>query len=518
LNLSLLGIIAEKLRILRVVRLNCFDVRSLIFFKKAIFSALLLGLVLGMVHCSRQGNESRTGRQGHSPSERIVDMDLDKILERGVIRAIVDNSSTSYFIYKGQPMGYEYELLMRLGKHLGVKVEIIITPNIEESFRMLNAGEADIIAYPLTVTGERKERIAFTQHYYTTRQVLVQRKPENYRKMNWGQVEKRMIRNQTQLAGKQVHVRKGSAFVSRLKSLSDEIGGDILILESEEEEDSETLIRKVADGEIAFTVADEDVARLNTIYFPQLDIKTPLSLPQKISWGIRKNHPQLESALNTWIEKIKRSPQYYAIYNRYFKNTTAQKVRVTSDYSSMQGGRLSKYDELIKEAADTIGWDWRLIAAIIYHESRYGATETSWAGAVGLMQLMPATGKRFGATNLRNPRQNIQAGTGYLRYLDKHWAKTVEDSLERVKFVLASYNVGHGHVIDAQKLTEKYAYNPAKWEDVESFLLKKSKAKYYQDPVVTSGYCLCIEPVRYVSKVISTYEQYLQLVPEAPII
>jgi membrane-bound lytic murein transglycosylase F len=122
---------------------------------------------------------------------------------------------------------------------------------------------------------------------------------------------------------------------------------------------------------------------------------------------------------------------------------------------------------------------------------------------------MPATAKRFGATNLNDPAQSLKAGVGYMRYLDRYWSRTIPDKDERLKFILASYNAGLSHIIDASKLAVKHRKNPAVWTNhVEYLLLKKSDPKFYRDPVVKAGYCKCEEPVRYVHEVLDRYEEY----------
>src|SRR5436190_15274712 len=115
-------------------------------------------------------------------------------------------------------------------------------------------------------------------------------------------------------------------------------------------------------------------------------------------------------------------------------------MRLQSDYSSLGGRKLSPYDDLIKDGAKSLGWDWRLLASLVYQESHFSPTGESWAGAKGLMQLMPETAKRFGVTDLNDPRQSIKAGVSYLKYLDKYWANKVPDPSERMKFILSSYN------------------------------------------------------------------------------
>src|SRR5690606_2562092 len=224
---------------------------------------------------------------------------------------------------------------------------------------------------------------------------------------------------------------------------------------------------------------------------------TVLSLPQQIAWGVRPNSPQLLEAFNSWLEQIKKEPTFMVIYNRYYKSPRTSRIRMQSDYSSFGGNKLSPYDDLIKTGAVALGWDWRLLAAVIYQESRFEENDESWAGARGLMQLMPRTAERFGAAEVNNPAENLQAGVRYLQYLDNYWAKTIDDSEERTKFVLASYNAGLGHILDARELAASRGRNPAVWEDhVEEMLLKKSQPEYFNDPVVKTGYCRCRETTK----------------------
>jgi len=166
-------------------------------------------------------NINCTKKEEHKQTE------LDKIKERGKIVALTGYNAYSYFIYKGQPMGFEYELLNQFGKYLGVDVEIKVVKNINDMFTLLNEGKGDLIAFNLTVTKERSKKVAFSHHTNTTTQVLVQRRPKNWRRMTLDQIRKRIITNPIDLEGKTVYVRSASSYISRLKNLSDEIGGDI---------------------------------------------------------------------------------------------------------------------------------------------------------------------------------------------------------------------------------------------------------------------------------------------------
>jgi membrane-bound lytic murein transglycosylase F len=449
---------------------------------------------------------------GHNRSfttEPQVNFDLEAIRERGSLVALLDNNSISYFIYKGQPMGYEYELLRDMAKSLKVDLKIRLVTGIEQAIDLLNKGEGDVLAFPLTITAERKQYVTFTNPHFDTHQVLVQKKPANWRMQAPEMLEKKLIRQPEQLGGQEVYVMKGSAFLDRLRELNTQLQKPILIKEDSATAETESLIQKVATGEIKFTVTDEVIANTNTLYYSNLDINTVLSEPQQIAWAVRTNSPQLQTEINAWLAKTKKSGVFRVIYSKYFKSNRLALARIKDDYSSLAGGHLSPYDEQLKRGAEQIGWDWRLVASVVYQESNFNPRVKSWAGAVGLMQIMPATGEYFGASNLWDPSQNINVGIRFLKFLDKHWAKTVSDPEERMKFVLASYNVGLSHVIDAQKLTRKYGKDPTMWDgNVEYYLLQKRDPKYFRDPVAVVGYCRCDGPVRYVKEVLQRYDEY----------
>lgn len=456
--------------------------------------APVFGILLLLQSCEKPAEQTFTA----APQ---VEIDLEAIRNRGYINALVDNNSVSYFIFRGEPMGYEYELLQRFAEDIGVELRIKIISGVEESIDLLNKGEGDVIAFPLTITEERSKYISFSKPLFTTTQVLVQRKGDS--------TSTDLIRLHADLIGKKVYVMKGSSFKDRLQRLSEEIGGQIIIVEDSAGAETESLIRQVAIGEIPYTVTDQTFAMVNASIYPELDINTIISLPQEIAWSTRMNSLELNTAINAWLEKTKKSGMFRYTYDKYFNSPRTTVMRMSSDYSSLSGGKLSVFDETIRKESAALGWDWRLVASIAYQESGFNPNVRSWAGAVGLMQLMPAASKQFKVANAYDPEQNIQAGIRVLQYLDGLWAKTVSDPAERLKFVLASYNVGVSHVIDARNLASKYGKDPTRWDDnVETYLLLKTKPQYYRDPVASAGYCRCFGPVNYVKEVLGRFEAY----------
>ena len=477
--------------------------------KKQVLSYLFPLIAVFLI--SLPGCRNVPEKKAPSTKESIV-RDWPEIHAAGRLIALTDFNSTDYFIYRGEPMGYQYELLKALAQYLNIDLEIRVDNDLERSFRKLNAGECDVLAINLTITKERKKFLRFTRPIGQTRQVLVQRKPAGWRKMTKDAIDRVLIRNPLKLAGKTIYVQKNSSYAERLKNLSDEIGDTIHVVEVDME--VERIIKMVADGEIDYTVADENVARVNSTYYPRLDVGTAISFPQNLAWALRKeNTDQLLEMINSWIESYRKTLDYAMIYKKYFKNPKS-KVRVKSDYFVLGDGRISPYDAMIRRCSDSLGWDWRLLASMIYQESHFDPKATSWAGAMGLMQIMPSTVKRYHVKNPFDPEENIRTGVRFLRWINSIFDDTILDEQERIKFILASYNTGQGHIKDAMRLTRKFGEDHTSWDVVRGYLLKLSQEKYFLDPVVKYGYCRGDEPVNYVDQILDRYEHYKNIVQE----
>ncbi len=436
---------------------------------------------------------------------------LERIQHSGKLVGLVDYNSTNYFIYRGEPMGYQFELLKAFAEHLGVKLEIVTNNDLNESFKNLKKGEVDIIAIGLTVTKERSKIVDFSDPLAQTRQVLVQRKPENWRKMEtMDEIEEQLIRNPIDLADKTIVIQKMSSFKERLINLSNEIGDSIHIIEDDRE--VEQLITAVAEGEIDYTISDEHIALVNQRFNQDVDVSTAVSFPQNLAWGIRIGDDDFKQELNSWLSEFKNSLTSRLLYDKYFNNPrTIYYAR--SEYHTEGGGKISKYDEVIKEISSKYDMDWRFLSSLIYQESGFKQKAESWRGAYGLMQLMPATAEEYGIDSISTPSEQIEAGVKFLQWLDEQLQGVVTDYNERMKFVLAAYNVGLGHVWDARRLAIKYDKDPNVWtNNVDTFLLQKSDPAFYRDSVVRYGYCRGSEPYNFVIEILDRYEHYSNLI------
>lgn len=457
-------------------------------------------------------------RDQHDPlddnDEKLEKGTLDRVLQRGRLIALTDYNSVNYYIYRGEPMGYQYEMLQALTDHLGVRLEIRISDNLVQSFESLQNAEVDLIALGLTVTRERQRELDFTDPIFVTRQILVQRMPDNWQSMaTRDEIESHLLRSSLDMAGKTIHVQEGSIFKKRLETLSDEIGDTIYVVEDKRE--VEELIAAVSRGEIMYTVADEHIALVNARYHRNIDVRTPLSFPQRLAWALRKEEPnELLEEINAWLASFEPTLEARLIPNKYFRGSRIARM-AQSEFHSLTGGRVSVYDSVIREVASEMEWDWRLLASLIYQESGFNPHAVSWAGAYGLMQLMPMVMEQFGIDSTATAEEQIWVGGRFLRYLDQQIPESISDSTERIKFILASYNAGIGHVLDARRLAEKYNRNPDIWTDhVDFFLLNKSRPAFYRDPVVYYGYARGDETYRFVNDILDRYEHYRNLLPE----
>jgi membrane-bound lytic murein transglycosylase F len=467
---------------------------------------ILKNLLLCLVLLSACSGKKLDKKDTHKPERKHVEVPF---LEDGKLVALMSNNISSYYILKGQPRGFEYEMLKLFCKDNNLDLQVKVIQDFDYLLDSLVAGKGDIAAGNLTITKDRKARVDFTPEVLRTRQVLVQRLPDNYRKLSSKQRKARILNDALDLNGKTVHVNASSSFYGRLENYANENGIDLTIEKVSGDVGTDRLMRMVSEGDIDYTIADENMAKIHQDIYKNIDISVPISLSQSIAWAIPKGQNQLAALVEAWMEERKNSTRYNMIYNKYFGSKS--QLRKKGNYLAIVEGQISPYDDLIKQYADNIEWDWLMLAALINKESTFNPSVESPFGAKGLMQVMPRTASQFGvdANYLFYPEANLQAGTRYLQWLDNYWLKILGDNDELQYFVLASYNAGQGHVLDAMRLAEKNGLDPHVWFDnVELMMLKKSEPAYYRDPVVKHGYVNGIQPVQYVTRILSYYSFY----------
>ena len=456
----------------------------------------------------------RSERKVETLAANTESRDLTEIKKKGKLTALIAYSGTSYFLYKGRPMGYEYELLEKLADHFQLDLDLRVSKNLDLMLEELKEGDIDIVAHGLAITKDRKKEAAFTDYLYLTKQILVQRKPPNWEKMRWADRQKSMIQDPVELIGDTISVRKNSSYYTRLLHLADELGGDIVIDTIQGNLSTDEIIKMVADGKIKYTIADSNLANIYASFYPDLDVSVPISISQRIAWAVHPDARGFLDATNSWIREHRKKTEFNVIYNKYFKNKRSFKRRVKSDFYSLNNNQISRYDHIIKTNAEQLGWDWRLLASVIYQESRFINEAKSWTGARGLMQMLPSTATEMGVMNIMDAAENIRGGSKYLKKLFDHFNQ-IEDPVQRIKFTLAAYNCGLYHVKDAQKLAESNQLDINIWDgQVDQMILALSYPKNYNKDIIKYGYVNGIEPYKYVSEVFERYNHYTQFISE----
>lgn len=425
--------------------------------------------------------------------------DYDAIKESKVLRLITRNNATSYFLWRGELLGFEYELAARFAQLHGLRLEVVVAPTHRDMLPMLIEGEGDIVAAFLEATPERMARgVAFSRPYHYAREMVVAR------------ADDQQVHSLLDLAGRTLVVRPSSSYWNTLQEWKAK-GMDFTLQAAPETMETEEIIACVADGRYDLTVADDHLLELEMTWRDDVRACFALGEPVAHGWAVRMNNPELLEKINDFFDEEYRGLFYNLIQKKYFQTPRESPRSVQTGAAAHQkGSPLSPYDDFIKNAAKQYGFDWRLICAQLYQESRFDPDAVSWTGAQGLMQLLPTTAGEMGYRHLKRPENGIEAGVKYLDWLRDQWGDTLFED-QALLFSLASYNVGLGHVLDAQQLAQEKGLNPSLWFDhVEKAMLLLSKP-YYANRA-EYGYCRGQETVSYVREIQDRYDAYCQLV------
>lgn len=429
-------------------------------------------------------------------SDALATDDFDKVKQRKYIRVLLRNDSASYFLYRGELMGFEYELMKEFARYHDLRLEVMVPPAPQESSNLLLEGKVDIAMGFL----EQEPRLESLGLGYTT--------PYHYAHQHIVVNSKSPAKNLSDLKSAEISVQRNTASWRRLSRLQRQ-GVEFKLRPSDDSLGVQQLVQKVASGELDATLVEQHV--LDIELAASGNIKSVVMLDEEIPhvMAVRKNNEQLEKALNKFIKRIYKSEFYNVLYSKYFKSRKSvarlNKGRVTN----LENGRISPFDNLVQKYSDKYGFDWRLITAQMFQESGFDPDARSHTGARGLMQLMPRTARSLGVEKIDEPAGSIRAGVEYMDWLRDRFDDELPVS-ERLWFSLAAYNAGIGHVRDARRLARKLGKDPNKWFDhTEQAMLLLSKKKYASK--ARFGFVNGREPVNYVREIKQRFEAYVEL-------
>lgn len=413
-------------------------------------------------------------------------------IKAGVIRVLTLHSINSFFVFDGRPMGIEYEILKHYADSKKLALEVVAVHHYQELYDSLATGNYDAVIGTILSNRVWRAALSETVPIYNVDVLLVSNDSLKLK-------DSVQVINSSPLAFWEVE-EDSSQLNQPVKLIS-------------ENTSKEQALALVAINKLPNILVDHHEYKIMEAFFPQLNATRVVSKEQPVSFSFHPTLHGMRDEFNTWFARWKEKKSEYGwIFKKYRSMLEANKKRMQYEKPELILGRISKYDDLVKNYSQVNDFDWLLVSALIYQESRFRPEVESPVGARGLMQLMPsvATTYRVDFNRLKEPRKNVELGTKYLRklydYYDKDSTLTTEN---KIKFTLASYNAGLGHIIDARALAQKHKYDPNVWDNhVALMLTQKHLGEFYRDPVVKYGHFRGWETFGYVQNIMMYYEHY----------
>lgn len=420
---------------------------------------------------------------------------LGAIIESGSLKLVTRNSPNTYFIEKGVPVGFEYDLAKAYAEHIGVKLELVLPDDFSGIFSTMKQRDGHIAGAMLTITPERQETFEFSEPYLSTTTTLVYRKIQG----------EKPPKNIPELIAKKKRlvVLANSSHAELLKTLKQKYSD--LSWEETEEYSSVELLEKVHNKEIDYTITDAVAFDGQASFFPGLYKAFDLDQPQPLAWMLSPHNDQsLRDSINRFMTQDSTQQLINELKEKYFNRNNPLNFYDTAAFKKDMQTRFPKIEQYFLMAEQETDIDWQLLAAIAYQESHWDPKAVSPTGVKGIMMLTNAAAKEVDVTDRTDPVQSIIGGAHYLvKVMKKIPDRIIEP--DHTWFALAGYNVGYGHLEDARVLTERAGLNPDKWDDVKKHLPLLTQEKYFS--TVRYGYARGYEPVHYVSNI----RKYMEL-------
>ncbi|PNV82077.1 MAG: membrane-bound lytic murein transglycosylase MltF [Sulfurimonas sp.] len=421
---------------------------------------------------------------------------LDLIKERNILNVALLNSPSTYYIGPDGAKGFEYDLLDAYSKALGVDLNITVVNTTKEALELSKNPNIHITSASLAKTKIKEKNFNFGPSYFEAQQQVI-----CYRGMLW---QGHFPKSVEDLAGLKIVVGEDTSYSETIESLRED-GFDINATYTSEYS-TEELLAKVATNEIDCTIADSNIYALNQRYFPKIALAFSVSNREQLAWVLAPDSKELKDDMYSWLNGFNQSGEMARLKDHYYSFALFFDYYNTKTFYDRIKTRLPKYKEFFQEYGEKYNIPCSVLAAQSYQESHWNPKAKSYTGVRGLMMLTQPTAKIVGVKNRLDPEQSIEGGAKHLSELLKRVPKEVEGE-DRLKFALAAYNVGLGHILDAQILAEIMGLNKNVWNDLKKVLPLLAQKKYYK--TLKHGYARGSEPVKYVDSIYD-YKDILQ--------
>ena len=421
-------------------------------------------------------------------SVEVVIPQSDNEEEMDRVRALLLFHAADYLVYKGIPIGFQYDMLKELERGIGINVDIRVKTNSDNILTELYSGRYDIVI------------MDFTSHSFLM-PFLERSIPHSYSYPVLVAGNKKEVENEK-------WVSVSNDFSANLFFSNDSPYFNYPV-QQEPNYSTEELFEKVDNGEIPYLICDYNEAITLIPFYSNVQILDKAGPQFERRWLLNRKNIQLNEDINHWLLDFKKTSRYRYYLQKYF---SPQSSFVSTLFAKKQDNDISKYDAIIKKYAQQYGFDWRFVASIICQETRFVPELTGKGGSHGLMQLMPVTMEYYGISANDGNEANIRAGVQHLNSLRKSFTE-IEDEDEKLFFVAAAYNAGRGHIFDAQRLCAKKGEDFTQWENVSKYLKLKTRKEIIADSAVKSGYFPGSHTVKYAQQVMERFFVYKEVYP-----
>ena len=413
---------------------------------------------------------------------------LDEIKKSKNLNVVLLNAPTTYYIGTNGATGFEYDLLKDYANYLDVKLNIISANTVSEAIAFGKNPNIHIVSAALTKTAKSKKEFNFGPSYFEVQeQVVCNRRMKT---------KKKFPRDVESLEGLNLKIAEGTSYSETVRSLIKD-GFDLNVTYTKAYSSAE-LLEQVSLNKIDCTIVDSNIYALNLRYYPEIDMAFTISEREQLAWALVEGSDELEADMYSWLNDFNQRGKMAELKDHYYSNTYYFDYYDYKMFYKRIENRLPKYKKFFVDAGEKYKIPWTLLASIAYQESHWNPHAKSFTGVRGMMMLTNATAKILKVTNRLDPKQSIVGGTRHVKQMIKSASKEVEGE-NRLKFALAAYNVGKGHVDDAQVLAKRLGYNQNIWSDLKQVLPLLSKKKYYK--TLKYGYARGEEPVKYVESI-----------------
>jgi membrane-bound lytic murein transglycosylase F len=421
----------------------------------------------------------------------LVARDLEQI-KKDTLRVLVLRDPLSWESRPGANTGLEWELLERFAKRQHLHIKAIPVAGQDSMLMLLQQGHGDVIAAQLSPFGWAASATRHTRAYRSVAHCTA-----HARDLSGPGPIKDMKQ-----AADTLLVSTWSPFLDSLGRLRGTDSSTVLKLDPRTPEE---LLVAVALGKANNLLVSDASASMEAKRLPLVRFGPREGRSVGLVFAVRTNAVHLVHALDTWLALADEHDAREAIISAYDNGLDTRKPRLSFGDLAFGGDTISPYDSLFQAHADSLPWDWKLLAAVAYTESRFDTAACSKAGAGGLMQMMPSTATLMGVDG-SGVNDHIGGAARYLDRLDRIWRKDIPGQTQRLKFVLASYNAGPGHVKDAQRLARELGLDPRRWNgNVERAIVLLNRPGFFVQPLARSGYCRGQDTFRYVREVTRSY-------------